>query len=116
MISLYTRRIKTDPENEGNYLYLGSLGLWGMEQYSRGAYEEAELLSLKTLEIRRRVLGEEHPDTVKSINNLVMLYEAWGKPSRPRNGGQFCKEEHHNRLSQRQLMDIMTIWILTELV
>ena len=83
LTSRYVRAIEADALDEDSSLYLDrllrNLGLRGMEHYSMGAYEEAELLSLKTLEIRRRVLGEEHPDTVKSINNLVKLYEAWGK-------------------------------------
>ena len=28
----------------------------------------------KALEVRRRILGEEHPDTLLSMNNLAMLY------------------------------------------
>src|ERR1700694_2037020 len=27
-----------------------------------------------TVEVRRRVLGEQHPDTLRSINNLGLLY------------------------------------------
>jgi len=64
----------------GDHPAPNSMGKWARVYYQQEQYEEAELLSLKTLEIRRRVLGEEHPDTVKSINNLVELYEAWGKP------------------------------------
>ena len=28
------------------------------------------------------MLGEEHPDTLDSLNKLVELYEAWGKPEK----------------------------------
>jgi hypothetical protein len=28
------------------------------------------------------VLGEEHPDTLVSLNNLIELYDAWGKPEK----------------------------------
>ena len=28
------------------------------------------------------MLGEEHPDTLGSLNNLIELYEAWGKPEK----------------------------------
>jgi len=34
------------------------------------------------LESRRRVLPDEHPDTVESWHNLIELYEAWGKPEK----------------------------------
>jgi hypothetical protein len=36
----------------------------------------------ETLDIKRRVLGEEHPDTVITIDSLIELYEAWGKPDK----------------------------------
>jgi hypothetical protein len=29
---------------------------------------------------KRRVLGDEHPDTLVSINALIKLYDAWDKP------------------------------------
>jgi serine/threonine protein kinase/Flp pilus assembly protein TadD len=43
-------------------------------------YKAAELLYRKVWQIRRRVLGEEHPDTLDSLNKLIELYEAWSKP------------------------------------
>ena len=46
---------------------------------AQSRYEEAESLHVKTLEIRQRVLGEEHPDTLQSINNLALLYKNWAK-------------------------------------
>ena len=30
------------------------------------------------LEIRKRVLGEEHPDTLRSMNNLAVTYDRLG--------------------------------------
>ena len=45
-----------------------------------GRHAEAEPLLVKALEGQRRVLGEEHPRTLESMNNLIKLYEAWGKP------------------------------------
>ena len=29
---------------------------------------------------KRRILGDEHPDTLVSINALIKLYDAWDKP------------------------------------
>jgi len=40
---------------------------------------EAELVLIEKLDIHRCVLGEEHPDTLRSMNNLIEFYEAWGK-------------------------------------
>ncbi|MCP4707218.1 MAG: tetratricopeptide repeat protein, partial [Planctomycetes bacterium] len=36
-------------------------------------YDQAESLNIKTLEVRRRVLGEEHPDTLRSMNSLAWM-------------------------------------------
>jgi tetratricopeptide (TPR) repeat protein len=45
----------------------------------RGKYGQAEALHSKTLEIRRRVLGGEHPDTLGSMHNLALVYSQRGK-------------------------------------
>ena len=45
-------------------------------------YEEAEPLLLEAVEGRRFKFGDEHPGTLASINNLIELYEAWGKPEK----------------------------------
>jgi len=41
---------------------------------------EAERLLLEAVEGRRLKLGDKHPHTLDSMNNLIELYEAWGKP------------------------------------
>ena len=43
-----------------------------------GAYDRAEPLYRQALEIRKKVLGEEHPDYATSLNNLAELYCAMG--------------------------------------
>ena len=43
-------------------------------------YEKTEPLLLKALKGRRLKLGNTHPHTIESINNLIDLYEAWNKP------------------------------------
>jgi tetratricopeptide (TPR) repeat protein len=45
----------------------------------QGRYDEAETLYIKVLEIRRRVLGEGHPNTPDSMNNLGNLYRKQGR-------------------------------------
>ena len=42
--------------------------------FSQGKYAEATPLALEALKIRRETLGNKHPDTANSINNLAGLY------------------------------------------
>jgi tetratricopeptide (TPR) repeat protein len=43
--------------------------------WDQGRYDETEKLYKKALEIRRRVLGEEHPDTLRSMGGMAVIYE-----------------------------------------
>ncbi len=52
----------------------------GVLHEEQSQYEEAENLLLKAVEGRRLKLGDTHPHTLQSINNLIDLYEAWNKP------------------------------------
>ncbi|MEM8640686.1 MAG: tetratricopeptide repeat protein [Cyanobacteria bacterium P01_G01_bin.54] len=45
----------------------------------QGKYEQAEPLFLQALEIRKKVLGEDHSDVALSLNNLAALYYGQGK-------------------------------------
>ena len=45
----------------------------------QGKYAEAEALQRKTLEIRERVLGPEHPHTLISLNNLAFSLKSQGQ-------------------------------------
>jgi tetratricopeptide (TPR) repeat protein len=51
-----------------------SLGWQGYLYESQGRDSEAELLFVRSLEIRERQLGSDHPDVAKSLNNLAELY------------------------------------------
>jgi tetratricopeptide (TPR) repeat protein len=42
-------------------------------------YDEARKLHRETLEIRRRVLGQDHPDTLTSMHNLANAYSSQGR-------------------------------------
>ena len=44
-----------------------------------GFFKEAEELSVRVLEIDKRVLGEEHPDTLNSMANLAVTYRQRGR-------------------------------------
>ena len=45
-------------------------------------YEEAESLLLEAVKGRRFILGDTHPHTLESWQNLIELYEAWNKPEK----------------------------------
>ncbi len=45
-------------------------------------YAKAAPLLVESLEGRRVKLGDTHPHTLESWNNLIKLYEAWGKPEK----------------------------------
>ena len=48
-----------------------------------GDYAQAEPLYRQAMEIRRKRLGEDHPDYATSLNNLAALYEARATTPRP---------------------------------
>jgi tetratricopeptide (TPR) repeat protein len=47
--------------------------------YSDGRYEEAEDLQVQVMQTMKRVLGNEHPSTLTSINNLALTYKGQGR-------------------------------------
>ena len=50
----------------------------GREHYRSARYAMAEPLYEQVLDIRRRVLGDDHPDTAVILNNLALLYRDQG--------------------------------------
>ena len=46
---------------------------------SDGQYAEAERIQREVLDVRRRVLGDEHPDTLNSASNLATSLSGQGK-------------------------------------
>jgi CHAT domain-containing protein/Tfp pilus assembly protein PilF len=48
------------------------------ELYQQGKYAEAIPLAQRSLAIREKVLGPEHPDVATSLNNLALLYSDRG--------------------------------------
>ncbi len=41
---------------------------------NQSRWKEAELLDAQVMETRKRVLGEEHPNTLTSMANLALTY------------------------------------------
>ncbi|KZL79726.1 tpr domain protein, partial [Colletotrichum incanum] len=46
--------------------------------WNQGRWKEAEELEVRVMEMRKRVLGDEHPDTLTSIANLASTYRDQG--------------------------------------
>ncbi|KAH7325254.1 hypothetical protein B0J17DRAFT_581903 [Rhizoctonia solani] len=51
----------------------------GHTYYHQHRYIEAETLETAVLASRRRILGQMHPDTITTIQNLAVIYSALGK-------------------------------------
>jgi tetratricopeptide (TPR) repeat protein len=47
--------------------------------YRDGRWDEAEELFIQVMETRKRVLGQEHPDTLTSMANLASTYRKQGR-------------------------------------
>ena len=47
--------------------------------WNQGWWKEAKELELLVMEMRKRVLGEEHPDSLMSIGNLASTYWNQGR-------------------------------------
>jgi non-specific serine/threonine protein kinase/serine/threonine-protein kinase len=66
--------LSADPATRAEMAYL-----MGDVYRNLGLYAEAESLSAKALEARRRFLGPEHPDTLGSMMLLGAIYDAQGR-------------------------------------
>ena len=53
--------------------------LAGFYQHSRLQYEKAEPLYAKVLEVKHRLLGPEHPETLTTMNQLAGTYKHRGQ-------------------------------------
>jgi tetratricopeptide (TPR) repeat protein len=47
--------------------------------YAQGRYADAETLYTRSLAIREKVYGPDHPDVALSLNNLAELYRVQGR-------------------------------------
>jgi tetratricopeptide (TPR) repeat protein len=69
----YAQRLEVDAEGWLSLLSHGGLYLW-----SRGQYRQALALEEQALNGYRRVLGDDHPDTLEAMNNLATTHWALG--------------------------------------
>ena len=66
-------------ETKENIEFTGSLNGLALLYDSQGRYNDAEPLYLQSLDIRKRQLGNDHPDVAQSLNNLAQLYYSQGQ-------------------------------------
>ena len=52
---------------------------FGKLLWEQGYFKEAETLENKVLETRRKILGVEHPETIRAMANLAATYHYLGK-------------------------------------
>ena len=55
------------------------MGNLAITYQSLGKYADAEKLQIKVLDLRNRLLGEEHPDTILAMGGLAITYHRLGK-------------------------------------
>jgi tetratricopeptide (TPR) repeat protein len=66
-------------EVQQEYAGLPPLDREGTALEAQGRYREAQMRRQKALDVRRKVLGEEHPHTAASLNNLAFTLWAQGQ-------------------------------------
>ncbi|KAI5816684.1 hypothetical protein BZA77DRAFT_246297 [Pyronema omphalodes] len=79
-LKLYKRatQLYTILSGEGSAQTLQAIQYVGHCYQSAGHLKEAQELQEKVLEVQRRTLGEEHLDTLRSMNNLANTYRELG--------------------------------------
>lgn len=55
------------------------MALVGLAYGLGGRWREAEQLEVQMMETRKRVLGQEHPDTLTSMHNLAYTWKTQGR-------------------------------------
>ncbi len=69
------------PQQRAAVANADALGVKIRKIYRTGGYEDATVLARQQLEIRRRMLGDDHPKTLISLENLGISLENQGKYS-----------------------------------
>ncbi|KAJ7825723.1 hypothetical protein B0H14DRAFT_3145159 [Mycena olivaceomarginata] len=59
--------------------HLASMANLASTYWNQGRWKDAEALEVVVMEMRKRVLGEEHPDTLTSMANLASTYWNQGR-------------------------------------
>jgi len=79
VLETYQRLAGLPREVQDRFVKMRQAETRATQLYARGQYAEATHLFQETLTIRRDILGEDHPDTAASYNNLAETLRAQGK-------------------------------------
>ncbi|KAI8666162.1 hypothetical protein NCS57_00840200 [Fusarium keratoplasticum] len=72
--------VKKEPDDSGDALRWARLLVnAGWYRWMRGRYNEVEQMNRRALEVREKVLGREHPDTLTSVGILASVLRDLGK-------------------------------------
>ena len=74
------RELSRSEGNENGVPYLDdACDKFGILFQKQGYFKEAEALEIEVLDARSRILGVEHPDTIRAMSNLAVTYQYSGK-------------------------------------
>ncbi|MFW9842816.1 MAG: tetratricopeptide repeat protein, partial [Candidatus Thorarchaeota archaeon] len=79
---LLVKAVENERRKEGWEFPPFSMFILAVLHHRQGDYNKAEPLLIEFLEISHKVLIEGHPDIVTAMNDLIKLYEDWGKPQK----------------------------------
>jgi len=82
--------------------------------FSQGRHKEAEELTLNALKYRKEILGEKHPDTLTSMNNLASTYSQQGRHKEAEELKSHVLECRKEILGEKHSSD--SFWILKRLI
>jgi tetratricopeptide (TPR) repeat protein len=68
-----------NPANDDDVGRLHLASRCAMALHSDGRYDESEELEVQVMQIKKRLLGNEHPDTLTSMANLALTYCGQGR-------------------------------------
>jgi tetratricopeptide (TPR) repeat protein len=101
-LPLFQEAIEIDDASLGPWAAAASRRSYGRCLTRLGQYERAEDPLLQAHSDLRTVYGEEDEVTVRAVESLVELYEAWGRPEKAPSTGHYWRTQraHHQSSSK----------------
>jgi tetratricopeptide (TPR) repeat protein len=92
------------------------LGWVGRHDQEQGAYDEARNAFQRQLDTTRRVLGEDHPDTLTSLSNLGQILQAQGDLVGARRYAEQVLDTMRRVLGERHPNTTISAWNLFQIL